>query len=120
MDASLKERLNILKEAGEIDGDIMEVIISFAESFEKKYEVIMTEANASMLITHMAMALARIKKGEKVSSMDQIALEEVKSHPIYKEMPKFYKMIEDRLLIEIPESEKGFIALHAASLIENK
>jgi len=119
MDIALKERLEILKGAGEISDEIMAVVIEFAQNFEKKYSMEITEENGSMLITHLSMALARIKRGEEINEMDEMALKEVKETPIYDELPEFYKEIEDKLQIKIPDSEKGFIAVHVCTLVSS-
>lgn len=117
MDQALMERLDILREAGEISGDIKDTVTAFAENFEKKYSLVMTEENASMLITHVAMALARIIRGEDIGEMDETALEEVSQSRIYNELPAFYQSMEAILHIKLPEAEKGFIALHACTLL---
>ncbi len=117
MDKLLIERLDILKEAGEISNEIRAAVTEFAKSFEKKYSLTMTEENASMLITHLAMALARIKRGEEVNAMDELTMDEIKQTVIYSELPEFYRMIEDKLQIGLPDSEKGYIALHACAIM---
>ncbi|MBS4536716.1 PRD domain-containing protein [Clostridium sp. D2Q-14] len=119
MNKLLVQRLEILKGAGEISEKIKDVTLDFISKFEEKYSLEMTEENASMLVTHLAMALSRIKKGEKIEEMDEMALEEVKENEIYDDFPEFYDFIEKRLDIEIPESEKGYIALHGCILILN-
>ncbi|WP_130805844.1 PRD domain-containing protein [Senegalia massiliensis] len=117
MDDLLKQRLELLEQASEIDSDIKNTVIEFADKFEKKYSLEMTEDNSSMLITHLAMALSRIKKGEIVEAMDSLALDEIKQCKIYNDLPEFYNDIEERLNIILPQSEKDFIALHACTLV---
>lgn len=117
MDKPLKERLEILKQAGEISDEIMGVVIEFIKNFEKKYSLEINEENGSMLITHLSMALARIKRGEEISEIDELTLKEIKDTSIYKELPEFYKEIEEKLQIKIPNSEKGFIAVHVCTLV---
>lgn len=117
MDQALRERLDILRGAGEISSDIKDTVIEFAQSFEKKYSMAMTEENASMLITHIAMALARIKRGEDINEMDEAALDEISQSKICNELPAFYQIMEEKLHIKLPKSEKGFIALHACTLL---
>ncbi|GAA0182255.1 PRD domain-containing protein [Clostridium sediminicola] len=117
MEQLLKERLEILKGAEQIGEDIKNAVIDFAEDFEKKYSLTMTEENAAMLITHLAMALARIKKGEKVDEPNEFVLNEVKQTEIYDELPEFYEKIEGKLNLSIPDSEKGFIAIHVCTLM---
>ena len=117
MDQLLRERLDILKEAGEISEEIGDTVTEFVQSFEQKYSLTMTEDNAAMLITHLAMALARIKKGEEINEIDEQIMDEIRQSNIYGELPGFYRTIEDRLQIELPDSEKGYIALHACAIM---
>lgn len=118
MDQVLRERLDILREAREISDEIRDAVIEFTESFEKKYSLTMTEENASMLITHLAMALARIQRGEEIAAIDEPLMEEIRQNSIYCQMPEFYKILEDMLHIELPEAEKGYIALHACAIAD--
>lgn len=120
MDQNLYLRLDILKEAGEISQEIKEAVLEFINSFESKYRIVITEENGSMLVTHLSMALSRIIRGEQVNPIDDLIFSEVKQSQIYSELPEFYKKIENKLEIEIPESEKGFIALHACTLINKE
>lgn len=117
MDQPLKERLDILKQAGEINDEIATTVIEFAQKLEKKYSLKITEENGSMLITHLSMALARIKRGEEISEIDKSTLKEIKETSIYEKLPEFYKEIEEKLQIKIPDSEKGFIAVHVCTLV---
>ncbi|MCG8641715.1 MAG: PRD domain-containing protein, partial [Desulfobacterales bacterium] len=71
MDQLLNQRLDILHNAGEISAEIKMVVMNFVHAFEEKYNLTMTEENASMFITHLAMALARIKRGEEVNPIDE-------------------------------------------------
>lgn len=119
MDQLLTQRLDILMGAGEINQDINTAVKQFAKNLEEKYSLTMTEENSSMLITHLAMALARIVKGEEINKMEEFLLNEVKQNKVYGELPEFYEKIQQTLEIEIPESEKGFIALHVCTLISN-
>lgn len=120
MDHLLIQRLDILKESRQITDEIKTAVIDFVHDFEKKYLLSMTEDNASMLITHLAMALARIKRKEKINEMDESALNEIKQNPIFNDLPEFYNNVEEKLKIKIPDSEKGFIAVHVAAVIVNQ
>lgn len=117
MDYLLMKRLDILNESDEVDEDIKNAVVNFAEDIEKEYSIVINEENGAMLITHVAMALSRIKRGEKIDSIDEEIFNQVKKTKVYSNMPKFYENIEKNLDIKIPESEKGFIALHLCTLI---
>jgi len=117
LDQLLRERLAILKATGMISDEIGDSIIEFAKGFEEKYSLELTEENASMLITHLVMALARIQRGEEVNPMDELAMEEISHSEFYIELPEIYMPLEDKLRIRLPDSEKGYIALHACTIV---
>lgn len=117
MDTLLMQRLSILEDAGEINENIKASILDFTDDLEREYNLELNEDNAAMFITHLAMALARIKNGEKINEIDKSSLTEIKQNPVYNDLPKFYRKFEEKLQFKIPDSEKGFIALHVCTLI---
>lgn len=117
MDDMLLMRLNLLLEAGEIDEGIIQIIVEFIKVIEKELSIPITEDNGSMFVTHMAMALSRIKKGEEILPMDDSLLAEIESSTIYDKVPFFINKIEENHNIHIPESEYGYIALHLCNLV---
>lgn len=116
MDNMLLMRLNLLLDAGEIDEDIIQIIKEFTEIIERELSLTITEKNGSMLVTHMAMALARIEKGEEILPLDDVLMGEVKTSDIYDRVPLLISKLEEKFNIEIPESEFGYIALHLCNL----
>lgn len=120
MDDMLLARLNILKDAGEIDQEILDAVEIFVQKVEKEFDIKLTEDNASMLITHIAMALPRIKNGKEIDSIGEIVLEELKASEGYIKIPDIVFLLENKLRIKIPETELGYIALHLCSIIAQK
>jgi len=110
MDKQLLMRLNLLLEVGEIDEEIKNTVIDFVNNIEDDHSIEISEENGSMLVSHLAMALARIKRGEEIEAIDEEIFKEVKETAIYKEMPKYYSQMEKALNIEIPQVEKQNIA----------
>ena len=120
MDDMLYMRLDLLEEAGEIDSSTKESVANFVKAIENKYFIKVTEENGSMLVTHLAMALSRIKKGKKIESINEELFEEVRKTKTYNKLPEHYKKIEDELNIIIPKEEKDYIALHVCTLIDKE
>lgn len=116
MDNMLLMRLNLLLDAGEIDEEIIQIIAEFTRMVEEELSLSIDEKNGSMFITHMAMALSRIKKGEEIMPMDESLLDEVKASNAYNKIPTLIDEIEKRFDINIPKSEFGYIALHLCNL----
>ncbi|MBU5438018.1 PRD domain-containing protein [Tissierella sp. MSJ-40] len=116
MDNTLKERLIILRQAGQIDNKIIDIVTEFMKMVENELNIKLNEENASMLVTHMAMTLSRIRKGEEIAPLDDSSLEELKSLAIYKRVQSLIVKIDEELQIGIPQSEFGYIALHLCNL----
>ncbi|MBU5592601.1 PRD domain-containing protein [Clostridium sp. MSJ-4] len=113
-------RLNILKEAGQIDEGIYKDIINIINMFKEKHNISLTEENASMLITHLAISFKRIKDGEIVNSIEEMIYEEVRCNENYDKSEEIFKDIEKVIESSIPEEEKVFIMMHLCALLNNK
>lgn len=117
MDKALQQRLDILLSAGTIDEPIVQVVKEFIAVTERTLAIPLTEENGSMFVTHLAMALARIKQGEVISPIDEALLsEEVLTCPIYPKIPEIIGEVERRTEIKLPHEEYGYVALHLCSL----
>lgn len=116
MDEMLMMRLNLLKDAGEIDEKIAEAVVEFAKEVEREYNAQLNEDNGSMLITHLCMALGRIKKGEEINPIDELSLQEIKATPAFQKVPNLVKSLEKITNLVVPEEEFGYIALHLCTM----
>lgn len=116
MDKGLKERLNLLKESGQIDKSTVQNLHDFIKIIEDRLNVKITEENGSMFVTHMAMAITRIKAGEEITPLEDSLLEELESTPVYHEIPILISKFEKESGIIIPQSEYGYISLHLGNL----
>ena len=109
-------RLKILLDTKQIDEKNFQNIVKLIEIVEEELLIIVSGEKGSMFVTHMAIALMRIQKGEYVPPMDKDLLDEIESSIAYKSIPKVIDKIEQELNINIPESERGYIALHLCNL----
>ena len=119
MEQSLYQRLDLLLTAGQINQTIKEAVVDFALAVEEKFKLQLNEENAVMLITHLAMALARILRGEEVEGLAEEALDELRNKKAFQEMPALYLELEKKLTFTIPEAEKNYITLHTCVLVAN-
>ncbi|MBB6697909.1 PRD domain-containing protein [Clostridium algidicarnis] len=117
---NLMTRLVILKDAGQIDQNIQEDIIKIIDMFDEKYNIKLTEENASMLITHLAISFKRIKIGETVNPIEEIMYEEIRADKNYKKAEAIFKDMEVTIGKSINDNEKGFIIMHLCSLLHNE
>lgn len=116
MDLSM--RLDILKNAGQISGETYDALIRIIKMFKNKWEIELTEENGAMLITHLSIALERIKKNELVDGIEAETYEEIKNHCQYEKCKNIFEDITKETAIEIPKNEETFIMMHLCALFE--
>lgn len=119
MDIGLKQRLDLLEKTKQINGDTVKALENFIKVVEDRLNIKITEENGSMLVTHIALAISRIEKGEEIVALEDSLLKELKSSPNYEIIPSLIEELEKELDINIPESEYGYIGLHLGILENN-
>ncbi len=118
MEEMIQQRLDILKQAGQINRKIEAAILDFVMRMETEYCLEVTEENGAMMVMHLAIALARIDRGETVDRMDAILVDQIKDAKGYAELPAFLGELEEHMGWKIPIEELEFIALHFCTMIE--
>lgn len=116
----LEYRLNILKSSNVIDDEIYEKLLKLLNYLKNDWNIILTEDNGSMLITHLSMALKRIKEGENVNKIDEEVYNDALKSDKLEEVKKIYNGIVENVFIEdLPEEEKKYIYVNLLLIKEN-
>ncbi len=116
----LEYRLNILKSSNIIDDEIYEKLLKLLNYLKNDWNIILTEDNGSMLITHLSMALKRIKEGENVNKIDEEVYNDALKSDKLEEVKKIYNGIVENVFIEdLPEEEKKYIYVNLLLIKEN-
>lgn len=63
------------------------------------------------LLIHISIAIERLKRKEKIE-MPEEQLNNLRKTREFKEIRKIFRVIEDKYLIEIPDTEIGYITIH--------
>jgi transcriptional antiterminator len=116
----LDNRLIILKDAGQIDEDIYIKIIEIISMFKKRWNVELKEENGAMLITHLCIALQRIKNKSIVEEINEELYEEVKLNKHFKTCERVFSDITIELNMDVPKSEKSFVMMHLCVLFDKE
>lgn len=113
----MRNRLELLLKANVITKNSFDDTISFGERLIQKHHV--TEASMSTLITHLAMALTRMERGEKVDKMGSEIIDELSKSSKYSEALdvldeglKKYKQFDGYI------NELDYCLLHVVTLLE--
>ena len=94
-----------------VDREKLLVIEDVMRSLKQDTLISITDNAYVGLIVHLALAIERIKQGEKIQ-MDQEFLNQLKLEPEYKTAKKIITALIVRFEIDIPEAEIGYITMH--------
>jgi transcriptional antiterminator len=119
----IKIRMNILKDSGTLSQKNYDNVIQVIKYFKDKYNIELTEENASAFVTHLCMALERADKGEPVEPLDRGVYEAASQEPTFAEASACSREIRE-ILPQIPDVEAEYICMHVgvmlAALTEHK
>lgn len=116
----LVERLTILMESGQISKQTINCLLEVLSYLKYQKKIELTEDNGSMFITHLAIALERIKKSESLPAMDSEMLSQLMDDCNYNEAELLFNDIQAIVTTSISPEEKTYIMLHLCILLKNK
>lgn len=112
----LKERLEILRESGLIEGHTAEQtlkIIGLLCAREQRPDMEKLET----FTTHIAMAMQRIQKGELEQPLAEETLEDLQREASYKEAEKLAQQIYETVEVDFPQAEREYLMVHLCNLL---
>ncbi|HZG17551.1 MAG TPA: PRD domain-containing protein [Candidatus Bathyarchaeia archaeon] len=117
--SSANNREAMLQLFSETGDDLMNVINSYLEIVERAFDQELTQQFVFSFIDHITFAIKRIQQGIRIYNP---FLHEVKNlYPLeYALAEKLLPLIKDKLHIELPEDELGFITLHLRTIKSNQ
>lgn len=110
-------RLSILRQAGMLSDEDYQKVQDVIRYFQEKYDLTLTEENASSMITHLCAALGRIQRGEPVEPLDEEVYEETKEEPAFPKALEATQEIVRDILPGLPENERKFLTMHIGVLL---
>lgn len=111
----LKFRIDILKDNGVITKDVQDFMYQVIDYLADQYPAV-TQEQATMFITHLAMATQRILAGTIAEGMQAAIFEEVMKHAGYDNALQVLSYIEQHSVVKYPESERQYLVLHLCSM----
>jgi len=117
--SSANNREAMLQLFSETDDELMTAINSYLEIVERAFDQELTQQFVFSFIDHITFAIKRIQQGIRIYNP---FLHEVKNlYPLeYALAEKLLPLIKDKLHIELPEDELGFITLHLRTIKSNQ
>lgn len=111
----LDMRLQILEDGGLISGQVREccgkvIDLVLAEKADVERE------RFGMFVTHLAMAMQRVKNSEKENPIDEQVLEAVRQSTVYPRAEAFSEKVFEVCDFKFPRTEQDFLKVHLCNL----
>lgn len=113
-------RLGILKDAGQIDEEVYINVIKVISIFHDRWSIDLKEENGAMFITHLCIALQRVKNNCSVEKIDEELYKDIKQNQYFETSEKALCNIKSEMNMDIPEGEKSFLLMHLCVLFEKE
>jgi transcriptional regulatory protein LevR len=114
-----RERLDMLEESGQMTALARWLTENALARIAEELQVRLGEDNAAQFVTHLAIALNRLQRGEAVAP-SALVTDEVAEHPHVREvMRRVMDECEEVLDREVPDAEVDYMAVHLCALIED-
>lgn len=114
----LRVRLDILNGAGAICDKTKEVMNGVIDMFQENHGITLTEENGAMMVTHLSMAIMRVRKDEPVKSIDDEVFQETLESEHIGRAREIYGDLEKILDVELPEDEKKYMLVNICVILE--
>jgi transcriptional regulatory protein LevR len=113
------ERLELLVETGQITPTARELTEHVVAEVEAGLGVRLDEDNGAPFVTHLAVALSRVERGEEELLVSEAVNDEIRDFPReYELMQRLLEQCGSRLGRPIPAPEVAFLTAHACALVE--
>ncbi|MGL5051075.1 MAG: PRD domain-containing protein, partial [Fusobacteriaceae bacterium] len=114
----LKMRLDILNGAGAICDETKEVMCGVINMFQEKHNIVLTKDNGAMMVTHLSMAIMRVKNNIPVKAIDEEVFVETSESEHFEKAHIIYGDLSEVLDIQLPEDEKKYMLVNICVILE--
>lgn len=117
MDVSLVRRLELLRDSGQVDGDVAKFLFGALASVADDIGVRLSDDAFGTALTHMALAFQRARGGNAIEAWSSDHGDELAAFPeAVARAESLASDAERHLDLTLPAKEREFIALHLAAL----
>lgn len=114
----LQTRLEILNVSGAITDCTKDVMLNVINMFNEKHNIELTEENGAMMVTHLSMAIMRVKNNEPVKTIDEEVFRETLESEHIERANLIYDDLSEVLDITLPEDEKKYMLVNICVILE--
>ena len=112
------ERLNILRAGNVIDEQAETLVRRVISRFNDHWNIKLTEESGGRMVTHLAMALMRIKRQEEIAAPETDLLEEFRSLEVFSNSVEITEDLIAWVPMELPKAEKDYMIVNICLILD--
>jgi transcriptional regulatory protein LevR len=112
------KRLGILREGNVISPEAEAMVRRFISRLEAGWQISLTEENGGCIITHLAMALMRISRGEIIPNPETDALEEFRELDVFSLSTEIMEDLITWTPMDLPKAEKDYLVINLCLILD--
>ena len=111
-------RIRLLSDAEQITVEEEAGLTAMLKMFAEKWNIELNEDNAGMFVTHLAIALKRMREDDSIQPLDCVIIDEIQASVAYPKSITAMNEIESLFAVNLSDAEKGYIYLHLNKYFE--
>lgn len=112
----METRLQILHDAQVIDTEVYIGMLEVVKRLEQHWQLNIRHTQGEMMITHMANALTRARRGEIIAAIDPELLDEIEASSVFANIREINSDLLSLFPFAIPDSELGYLLANVFGL----
>ena len=112
------ERLGILRSGNVISAGVEDSVRKVISRLEERWKLTLTEENGGRMVTHLAMALMRIKRGEDITAPEEDVLAEFRDLDVFEASMEIVNDLIAWTPIDLPKAEKDYMIVNICLLLD--
>ncbi|OTA15922.1 PRD domain-containing protein [Xenorhabdus vietnamensis] len=113
----IEQRLTILLQGGVIDQDIYNAMLDVVHALEDIWLIPIRHPQGEMVLTHMASAFMRSRRGEKVSPLDKEILAKLEQSEYYNQLLTIHCSLTEKFTVALHPNEEGYLLANLYGLM---
>ncbi|SFN84478.1 PRD domain-containing protein [Xenorhabdus japonica] len=113
----IEQRLTILLQGGVIDQDIYDNMQNFQHVIVDIWLIPVCHPQGEMVLTHMASAFMRSRRGERVSPLDKDILVKLEQSEYYNQLITVHRSLIRKFTVALHPNEEGYLLANLYGLM---
>jgi hypothetical protein len=114
------KRLGILRGGNVISAGVENQVRTVISRLEDRWRIILTEETGGRIVTHLAMALMRIERGEDIAAPEDDVLEEFRNLEVFEASSEITDDLISFTPMNLPKAERDYMIVNICLLLEKK